>query len=112
VGDLAQGQLLPEDEARILELAAEPHAGILAADFETKRYLLERLDVRGVLREDDASRWLDTNCAVPGWEFSVVLDTPGADQSASHTSETCARAPLSSRRRASPPPDFRCNCAP
>jgi site-specific DNA recombinase len=94
--ELDQGALLPEDEQRIVELAAELRAGIAAADFETQRYFLDRLDVQGMLREDEAGRWLECTCAVPGWQASVVLDK--ADPGVSQTSGSCGRGRRASRQ--------------
>lgn len=71
--ELGQGALQPEEEQHIVDLAAEFRAGLGEADYATKRYLLDRLDVRGLLVEDAAGRWLDCTCAVPGWQLSLTL---------------------------------------
>jgi hypothetical protein len=72
--ELAQSALTPEEEERMLAMTAEIRAGMIDADYETKRYYFDRLDVRAQLRRDDSGRWLDCTCAVPGWEFTVALE--------------------------------------
>ncbi len=105
---LGQGELTPEDEARIVALAAELRAGLAEADDETQRYLMERLDVQGVLTEDAGGRWLDCTCAVPGWQATVVLAAPGLiDKKGS-----CGRAPRASPPETGSSPGSRCSSGP
>lgn len=57
-------ELTPEVEARILADAAKLRGGMHKANHQTKRFYLDRLDLRAQLREDDAGRWLDVTCGL------------------------------------------------
>jgi site-specific DNA recombinase len=51
--ELSQLELSPEDEAEIIRKAAKLRAGMADADFETRRYFLDRLDVQLKLKEGE-----------------------------------------------------------
>lgn len=60
--ELAEDDLTPEQVERVKQIAAEIRQGLAEADFETKRYLLDRLNVMAQVRTDDTGRWLDLTC--------------------------------------------------
>jgi site-specific DNA recombinase len=57
-------ELTPDDEARIVEEAALIRANMERANFETRRFWLDRLDFQCHYRRDAAGRWLDVSCAL------------------------------------------------
>lgn len=61
---IVQGEFTPEETETIKKMAAELRAELANPTFETKRYLLDKLDCRVQLRCDEAGRWLDVTC---GW---------------------------------------------
>lgn len=63
--ELNQLELSPEGEEEIVRKAAELRAGMLDADFETKRYFLNRLDVQvQVQKNADGQKILDVTCTI------------------------------------------------
>jgi site-specific DNA recombinase len=76
--ELAQVQVSPELEAEVLRIAAELREELDAPDFETKRYLLDKLNVQVVFQANDTGRWLDVKCGIiPDWE-SIMLHPSSA----------------------------------
>jgi site-specific DNA recombinase len=71
--ELSHRSISPELEAEVLRIAAEIRVELDAPDFETRRYLLDKLNVQAVFQADDTGRWLDVKCGIiPDWE-SIML---------------------------------------
>jgi len=64
LGYIQQGGLTSDEIETIKRIAAELRAELSEPDFETKRYLIDRLNVRSRLRNDDSGRWLDLTCEI------------------------------------------------
>ena len=62
--ELERLELTPELEARILAEAAIIRDKIGQANFETKRFFLDKLGFVAKLRHDESGRWLDCSCAL------------------------------------------------
>ena len=49
--------------------AAEIREELENPDFETQRYILDRLNLQAIFRDEDAERWLDVKCELTDvWE--------------------------------------------
>lgn len=62
--DLAQQTLSEEDKAAVLETAAQIRQGLVDPDFDTKLFVLDRLDVHAQLHRDETGEWFDVSCAI------------------------------------------------
>jgi len=62
--ELERLELTPELEARILAEAAIIREKIGQANFETKRFFLDKLGFVAKLRHDESGRWLDCSCTL------------------------------------------------
>jgi hypothetical protein len=66
--ELSQVQISPELETEVLRIAAELREELGEADYETKRYLLDKLNFEAVFQDQNGERWLDVKCGiVPEW---------------------------------------------
>lgn len=72
--ELERLELTPEQEQRILAEAAAIRQGIREADFETKRFILDKLNFEAKYRRDDTGRWLDASCALAVGPVSLQLN--------------------------------------
>ena len=92
---------VPDVTALAAQLSAAIRRGVT---FETKRYVIERLDVRGRTRIlDDGRRALDVSLTLPGAEESHTLIVSPAFQTAGHN----ARRPTLATTLPLPPPGMR-----
>jgi site-specific DNA recombinase len=65
IAELNQGNLTAEDRAAVLFTAAQIRQELIDPDFETKRFILSRLNVRVKLRRDENNLlWLDVTCGI------------------------------------------------
>lgn len=72
--ELAQVDISPELEAEIIDLAAEIRAELGDyADFEAKRFLLDKLNVRAVFIYEGDERRLDVTCGIAPEGVSIML---------------------------------------
>jgi site-specific DNA recombinase len=62
--ELAQSEIMPGLEEQVLEIAAEIREELDEPDYETKRFILNRLNVSVVYNTSDTARWLDVKCGI------------------------------------------------
>lgn len=61
---IGQDELNPEEVAAIKQTVADLRSELQNPDLATKRYLVDRLNVRVELKRDDTSRWLEVTCGI------------------------------------------------
>jgi site-specific DNA recombinase len=66
--ELSHVEVSPELEAEILRIAGELREELGEADYETKRYLFDKLNLQVIFQDQDGERWLDAKCGIiPDW---------------------------------------------
>ena len=69
--------LTTEQEAELFASIAKLRSGLPDADFETKRYSLDRLNVEAKLwRDEERRRWVDVTCSVTVKSEALPIDLP------------------------------------
>jgi site-specific DNA recombinase len=75
--ELGESTISEAMEAEFLSEAAKLRAGMIDADFETKRYFLKRMDFQGKLRRDEGGKaWFDVSCGLTLESDSLPIDLP------------------------------------
>lgn len=87
--ELGQGDLTPEDVAAIKRIAAELRAELADADYQARRFLIDRLDLRLQLRRDEAGRWMDATCGIALNSASLPLAVGISQENAGKTFVPC-----------------------
>ena len=68
-----------ETKAEIFEIAQELREELDNPDYESKRFLLDKLNVEAVYRYEDGQKWIDVRCGlVPDWRSVVIESNPSA----------------------------------
>jgi site-specific DNA recombinase len=72
--ELAQMEIAPEVEDHVLAMAAQVRTRLPDRTFENMRYLLDRLNVNVVFRNEIDGLGLKVSCAIPGSEGDIVFN--------------------------------------
>lgn len=72
---IQQGMLTPEEIALIKQTAAELREELDQADFEAKRFLIDRLNLRATIRHTEEGRMLDVSCELVIEPVSLPIET-------------------------------------
>ncbi len=71
--DLAQRSLTPDMEERLLKIAAELREELDYPDDETKKYIMDRVNLQVTFHEEDRRRWLVASCGLSSDPKQIVL---------------------------------------
>jgi len=72
---IGQGEFTPDEVTKIKRIASELREELRSPDFETKRYVIDKLNLRAQLRHDEQGRWLDVTCELKLDLSSLLIDT-------------------------------------
>jgi site-specific DNA recombinase len=73
LADLAQRSITPDQEEQLLKVAAELREELDYPDYETKRYIMNRLNLQVVYHENEERRWLVASCGLSADPAVIVL---------------------------------------
>ena len=77
--------LTTQQEAELFDSIVKLRSGLPDADFETKRYFLDRLNVEAKLwRDEERRRWVDVTCSVTVKSEALPIDLPSFSNKTSH----------------------------
>jgi hypothetical protein len=106
---IGQGELTPEEIEMVRHLVAEVRDELANPDFATKRYLVDKLNVRAVLKRQGEERWLEVTCGIAlesghlSFETSTSLETDPYNFPSPSLHLPVSPRPLSSRLGPRPP---------
>jgi hypothetical protein len=73
LADLAQRSIAPDMEEQLLKVAAELREELDYPDYETKRFIMNRLNLQVVYHEDENRRWLVASCGLSADPALIML---------------------------------------
>jgi site-specific DNA recombinase len=70
--ELAQADFSLEMQQRIKTTIAEVRGKVHGATYAKKRYIMDKLDVKLVLRNDKSGRWIDGTCGIANFTVDII----------------------------------------